>query len=210
MNCPYCREEISEQALVCKVCRRDLQLVNTLQVRINELESRMELSAVTEMQLGVEGIAPVSPPNKERSWPIEIVKPLLICEIPVLLFQAVALSTKLAIAYLFAGLASVPIILLGLWFGNRQVIRWSGAALTALLLAFTSLLSAVLYRSFRSRLIDFEPDHLSLLWIFGNRYSWLLIYLPPAAVFLSSFWLGSLFSSGQEVIIEPRSLRSNF
>lgn len=41
MPCPYCASEISEAALACPVCRRDLYLVKQLRERIAELETAL-------------------------------------------------------------------------------------------------------------------------------------------------------------------------
>ena len=39
MNCPYCIEQIHDNAVVCRHCKRDHHLVRMLQSRIAELEA---------------------------------------------------------------------------------------------------------------------------------------------------------------------------
>jgi len=41
MDCPYCLEEVSEEALVCKNCTRDLYLFKPMMARVEELEKQI-------------------------------------------------------------------------------------------------------------------------------------------------------------------------
>lgn len=48
MDCPYCRQRVHPQAVLCRHCRHDLTVVGRLQYRISELEAelaRMALAA---------------------------------------------------------------------------------------------------------------------------------------------------------------------
>lgn len=42
MHCPYCASDIHNDALVCAVCRRDVQLVKQLAARVEELEQQLK------------------------------------------------------------------------------------------------------------------------------------------------------------------------
>lgn len=41
MNCPYCLSEVSEEAVVCKTCTRDLYLFKPMMVKVADLERQL-------------------------------------------------------------------------------------------------------------------------------------------------------------------------
>lgn len=42
MQCPYCLSEVAEEAVVCKVCTRDLYLFKPMMAKVAELEKQLE------------------------------------------------------------------------------------------------------------------------------------------------------------------------
>lgn len=84
MHCPYCTSEISDAALVCPVCTRDLYLFKPLLARIEKLEQQdaaqadARVRALEERIAGLEQElqqaratplpAPVAPPQAPRSY----------------------------------------------------------------------------------------------------------------------------------------------
>ena len=48
MNCPYCLSEIADEAVVCKVCTKDVYLFKPMMARIAELESKLLESSSSE------------------------------------------------------------------------------------------------------------------------------------------------------------------
>lgn len=48
MNCPYCISEIADEAVVCKVCTKDIYLFKPMMARIAELESKLLESSPSE------------------------------------------------------------------------------------------------------------------------------------------------------------------
>ena len=53
MKCPYCTSDISREALVCPVCRRDLYLFKPLLARIADLEIQLQESREAAPELSV-------------------------------------------------------------------------------------------------------------------------------------------------------------
>lgn len=51
MKCPYCTSDISREALVCPVCRRDLYLFKPLLARIADLEAQLQESRAAAPEL---------------------------------------------------------------------------------------------------------------------------------------------------------------
>ena len=77
MHCPYCVSKISEQALVCPVCRRDLYLFKSLLERIESLEQRVAAQGALLAEGGqqLEEVASgspfhVEPPPEEEEIPV--------------------------------------------------------------------------------------------------------------------------------------------
>ena len=49
MNCPYCLSEVAEEALVCKVCTRDLYLFKPMMARVADLEDKLAAAPSSDM-----------------------------------------------------------------------------------------------------------------------------------------------------------------
>ena len=41
MNCPYCLSEISEDAVVCKICTKDVYLFKPMMAKVADLEKQL-------------------------------------------------------------------------------------------------------------------------------------------------------------------------
>jgi len=91
MNCPYCLSEVSEDAVVCKVCTRDLYLFKPMMAKVADLEK--QLSEIPNQEAYEKRIAELeimldeheqrlSSPKTVSSWVLDIaiylVVPLLL------------------------------------------------------------------------------------------------------------------------------------
>ena len=91
MNCPYCLSEVSEDAVVCKVCTRDLYLFKPMMAKVADLEK--QLSEIPNQEAYEKRIAEleimldeyeqrISSPKTVSSWVLDIaiylVVPLLL------------------------------------------------------------------------------------------------------------------------------------
>ena len=91
MNCPYCLSEVSEDAVVCKVCTRDLYLFKPMMAKVADLEKQLSEipnqeayeKRIAELELMLdEHEQKISSPKTVSSWVLDIaiylVVPLLL------------------------------------------------------------------------------------------------------------------------------------
>ena len=204
MLCPYCTEDIPDEAVVCKVCHRDLQLVFALNDRIRYLEDQ-----VRAFSAAGPGEALDETPDAEWS---EAVVPrgsvaqaagfLIICcagggwLLSIALVNALADNEDGWQVWLPLGTATLFPMALALWFSVWRKTSWPPAILAGLAQAF--FLNGVvafrlMYACSDSSSSCSDIESLTHGWIRALFSPALLLFSfgPALAIFLSSFWLGS-------------------
>src|SRR5262249_29472911 len=70
MRCPYCAEDVKDDALVCKHCQRELFVVKPLLSKINELTAKLASETLTAVnaEAEVEGLKHVHHPSRHETF----------------------------------------------------------------------------------------------------------------------------------------------
>jgi len=119
MNCPYCVSEISEEAVVCKVCTRDLYLFKPMMAKIAGLEKQVSETPSSEdyelriakLQLMLDDYEQANKTKAFSGWILDIGKYLIIPLMLLLLAHwliAVVYDTKMIYLRIISMILPLP------------------------------------------------------------------------------------------------------
>ena len=162
MNCPYCTSEVSEEAVVCKVCTRDLYLFKPMMAKVADLEKQLSEipnqeayeKRIAELELMLdENEQKLAQPKSLLGWLLDI-SCYLIIPLMLLLFAhwliAVVYDTKMIYLRIISMVLPMPFAYLLFRGRQHRLIPWFIGA------AFLSIAS-VIGMSWITSLVDHSP-----------------------------------------------------
>lgn len=208
MICPYCMDTIPDAALVCKTCKREIQLVNKLQGNLADLQAKLAQATQDAANASAAVPAPVPQPVASRSsgWLDVFLALVASALLPGTFYDLRILlhlpdGTAFVVAVIVAGAT-------GLIFGYRGVVRPAAWFLIApiegllLILSFAGALACRVHAYYRGvarvmpqaqhpvrSIVDQTPA-----WWLGRSlcepHLWYSTAIPATLLFLLLAWIG--------------------
>jgi hypothetical protein len=162
MNCPYCLSEVSEEAVVCKTCSRDLYLFKPMMVKVANLEKQLSEipnqeayeKRIAELELILdEHEEKLAEPKSLINWAIDITLYLLLPLLLLLLAHwliVVVYDTKMIYLRVISMLVPLPFAYFLFKGHQHKLLPWFIGV------AFLSIAS-VIGMSWITSMVDYSP-----------------------------------------------------
>jgi len=194
MNCPYCLSEVSEEAVVCKVCTRDLYLFKPMMEKVANLEKQLlEIpnqmayeKRIAELELMLdENEQKLTKPKSFFGWTLDVLLYLVVPLMFLLLAHwliAVVYDTKMIYLRIISMVLPLPFAFFLFKGRQHRLFPWFiGVTLLSI--------ASVIGMSWITSLVDYSP-------IFPQRFSeWKEVFEYAASIafsFLTGMLLGGV------------------
>lgn len=204
MRCPYCAEDIKDDAIVCKHCHRELFVIKPLLDKIDELGARLASPNETMSHAEADAISHARhAPARHHRWGLSALESCALAYIThVVLHFLINVQFDLRLGYFIASSIVVPMVFGFLWRGTEKKLLGVGLLLGLVVavaaipseLAVISAVEKVPFRpkdAYEWRDLAFHSASIATAFLTGviARHMILATFLPAAKADKTIEWI---------------------